>query len=82
MRVLGTIPHPHFKIVAYTLDQHFYVEIEAGPMKQCHKLHKEQVNNLEGIRKWLDQTFMDETYKLFEQMYTASQNSLKRNLKI
>ncbi len=79
MRVLGTIPHPRFKIVAYTLDHHFYIEIEAGPMKQCHKLHKEQVKNLEGIRQWLDETFLEETYNLFEKMYTSSQASVKRH---
>ncbi len=79
MRIIGTIPHPRFKIVAYSTDHHFYIEIEAGPMKQCHKLHKEQVQNLEGIRKWLDEDFQKETYELFERMYQSSQGSLNRN---
>lgn len=81
MRILGTIPHPTFKIVAYTLDRHFYVEIEAGPMKQCYKLHKEQAEGLEGIKKWLDDDFMKHLQTTFEIMYKKHKGSIDRNFK-
>lgn len=80
MRVLGTIPHPAFKIVAYTLDRYYYVEIEAGPMKQCYKLPKENTPGLEGIKKWLDRQFQEKANQLFEEMYRNHKAAIDRNL--
>ncbi|AEV31643.1 hypothetical protein Oweho_0629 [Owenweeksia hongkongensis DSM 17368] len=79
MRILGTIPHPTFKIVAYTIERYFYIEIEAGPMKQCYKLHKEQVDGLEGVKKWLDEDFLAHLQHTFETMYKSHQASVNRN---
>lgn len=76
MRILGNIPHPEFKIVAYTLEKHFYVEIEAGPMKQCFKLHKETTGNLEGIKKLMNEEFLTRTHQLFEEMYLNYKKAL------
>jgi len=78
MRVLGDIPHPTFKIVAFTLEKHYYVEIEAGPMKQCYKLHKESTDGLEGIKKWLDAEFLQQVQKTFETMYGNHSAAIKR----
>lgn len=80
MRLLDSIPHPTYKIVAYTLDKYYYVEIEAGPMKQCYKLHKESTDGMEGIRKWLSEDFLKEVQRLFEEMYKNHQASIKTNL--
>lgn len=80
MRVLGHIPHSKFQITAYSLNEKFfYVEIEAGPMKQCFKLHKERVVNLEGIKKWLDEEFLQTAHSHFESMYLSYDSSMKRN---
>ena len=80
MRVIGSIPHSRFKITAYSLEKYFYVEIEAGPMKQCYKLHRETTNGMEGIRKWLSEGFLEEVQRIFEAMYTNHQRALKQNL--
>lgn len=80
MRILAIIPHPKYRIVAYTLDSHFYIEIEAGPMKQCYKLPKNKANNLEEIKKWLDSSFLDEVQSHFEKMYLSHKDSMDRNL--
>ncbi len=80
MRVLDTIPHSTFKITAYTLDRYYYVEIEAGPMKQCYKLHKDTTDGLEGIRKWLSDDFLKEVQRIFEVMYKNHQASIQKNL--
>lgn len=79
MRVLATIPHPTFKIVAYTLDRHYYIEVEAGPMKQCYKLNKETTKGLEGIQKWLDDEFLAHLQATFESMYKSHKASISRN---
>lgn len=79
MRLVETIPHPKLKIVVYALEYHFYIEIEAGPMKQCYKLPKEKAENVAAVRKWLDEEFLNEVYKGFESMYTSHKNAMARN---
>lgn len=81
MRVLGPIPHPTYKITAYTLERYYYIEIEAGPMKQCYKLHQEATAGLEGIKKWLDEEFTSNLQPIFEEMYKNHKASIERNLK-
>lgn len=81
MRVLGHIPHPTYKITAYTLDRYYYVEIEAGPMKQCYKLHQESTPGMVGIQKWLDKEFTSSLQSVFENMYKSHKASIGRNLK-
>lgn len=80
MRILANIPHPKFKITAFSLEQHYYIEIEAGPMKQCYKLPKERAENLEKIQSWLDDEFLEEVYLHFEAMYKTHKGSIDRNL--
>ena len=58
---------------------HYYVEIEAGPMKQCYKLHKETTDGLEGIKQWLDVEFDKHLASTFEEMYRQHTASIKRN---
>lgn len=79
MRVFGTIPHPSFKINAFTLENYYYVEIEAGPMKQCYKLHKETTDGMHGIRQWLSEDFLKEVQRIFEDMYRQHTAALERN---
>lgn len=81
MRILGHIPHPQYRIVAYTLELHYYVEIEAGPMKQCFKLHKEQVDGMEGLKQWLDEDFLKRTHELFGEMYKNYKSSAGRHFR-
>ncbi len=81
MRILGNIPHPTYKITAYSLDRFYYIEIEAGPMKQCYKLHQENTPGMEGIKKWLDEEFLTRIQPIFEDMYKNHKASIDRNLK-
>lgn len=78
MRILGSIPHPQYKIIVYTLERYYYVEIEAGPMKQCLKLHKEQFAGLQEIQSFMDEQFMNKTHKLFEEIYLNYKEALGR----
>lgn len=80
MRIVATLPHPKFKVVLYTQEQHWYIEIETGPMKQCFKIPKARAASQADVQNWLDQEFSEETYKIFEAMYTNYKASADRNL--
>jgi hypothetical protein len=56
------------------------VEIETGPMKQCFKVPKERASSQAEVQKWLDETFSEETYRIFEAMYRNYKASADRNL--
>lgn len=69
MRVIDTIAHPNFKITVFGTDLYFYVEIEAGPMKQCYKFSKNQVENLEQLRATFDDAYLLKIHQHFNAMY-------------
>jgi hypothetical protein len=60
------------KIMVYGLDRWYYIEIEAGPMKQGYKFDKEAFTGLNELEQHLSQHgFWDAVYAQFEQMYLA-----------
>jgi hypothetical protein len=78
MRSVGTIPHPKFRIEVYSQEHYFYIEIEAGPMKQCYKFTKDQASNLGAVQAIMDEAFLTQCYTLFEDMYKAQKAALER----
>jgi hypothetical protein len=48
-------------------------------MKQCFKVPKERANSQGDVEKWLDETFSEETYRIFEEMYRNYKTSADRN---
>jgi hypothetical protein len=69
MRVIDTIAHPHFKITVFGTDLYFYVEIEAGPMKQCYKFSKDKVGTLKALRAAFDAEYLEKIHQHFNAMY-------------
>lgn len=78
MRSIGIIPHPKLRIEVYSQEQYFYVEIEAGPMKQCYKFRKDQAKNLGELQALMDDTFLNLCYTRFEEMYLAQKAAIER----
>ncbi len=80
MRIVGPLSHPKFKVMLYSQEHHWYVEIETGPMKQCFKVPKARAASQAEVQKWLDQEFSKEAYRIFEAMYRNYKASADRNL--
>lgn len=78
MRSIGTLPHAKFRIEVYALEQHLYVEINAGPMKQCYKFKKETCSNLTELAKLMNEDFYNACYAQFEAMYKAQTAAINR----
>lgn len=79
MRLVEVIPHPHFKICVYALEIHFYIEIEAGPMKQCFKFSKDLISSEKGgLHVLLDEEFFSQTKKQFDSMHQNFKDALLR----
>ena len=69
MRIVGTLPHPRFRIVVYELDKHLYVEFEAGPMKQGYKWPKAKMNSLSTVQAAMNEDFLLAVEERFNAMY-------------
>lgn len=80
MRVVKQIPHPEFKITVFGTEQYFYIEIEAGPMKQAYKLPKDKAKNLDAVQKWLNEDFLAGVHRIFEEMYTIHIKSIREQV--
>jgi hypothetical protein len=78
MRQVGTLPHPQYKIVVYGAEHYFYVEIEAGPMKQCYKFKKDLVANLTELESLFTPEFKAEIYEGFNTMFKSYQKALAK----
>jgi hypothetical protein len=74
MRLIHTIAHPKLKIMVYGLDRWYYLEMEAGPMKQGYKFDKEAFAGPVELEQHLTQHgFWEVVYTQFESMYKAFQ---------
>ena len=69
MRIIDTIPHPKMSISIFQMNDKYQVRFEAGPMEQIFKFHKEEVQNLEGLKKIIDDNFIHQTYQRFNDMF-------------
>lgn len=71
MRIAESFTTPQYRVVIYTLDTAWYVEFEAGPMKQGYKLKKEKHPSLEAVKNALSENFMAEVYAHFNAMFAS-----------
>lgn len=77
MRVADTIAHPSMRIIIYTLEKHYYVEYEAGPMKQGFRFSKEQMGSLDGLKNVVDQAFHQQVEKRFHEMHKQAMEAVR-----
>ncbi len=78
MRVADSISHPRMRIIIYTLDKHYYVEFEAGPMKQGFRFSKEQTGGTEGVKRIVEGALCDNVEARFHQMHTDALEAVKK----
>ena len=71
MRIADSWNTPQYRVFIYTLETAWYVEFEAGPMKQGYKFSKEKHPNLEDMKDALSEVFFTEVYNHFGQMYQS-----------
>jgi hypothetical protein len=69
MRVVDSIPHESMSITIMQMNDKYQVRFEAGPMEQIFKFSIEEVGNLEGLKKRIDETFINTTRKRFNEMF-------------
>jgi hypothetical protein len=80
MRVIGSIPHPSITISIFSMNDKYQVRFEAGPMEQIFKLSHSEVNGIDGIKKLMDEVFMQKIMDRFNEMYLSFKDAKQRSL--
>jgi len=71
MRVIGSIPHPKLSISIFSMNEKYQIRFEAGNMEQIFKIAHSEVNGIEGIKKMVDDEFLEKVMIRFNEMYLA-----------
>ncbi len=80
MRIIANIPHPKITISIFSMNDKYQVKFEAGPMEQTFKLTHDEVNGVEGIRKLVDEEFLQKVMDRFNEMYLSFKATKERHL--
>ena len=69
MRIIDSIPHPSISISIFQMNDKFIVKFEAGPMEQAFKFYTEEVKSVDGLKKIIDDKFIETVRARFNEMF-------------
>lgn len=69
MRIVKQIPNPTFRITLYEMEKWYYVELEAGPMKQAYRFNKEAFPNVPAVEAVFTETWLEKIRVNFNNMF-------------
>lgn len=78
MRILGSIPHPQFKISVFSWSEKYLVKIEAGFFEQTYKFREADFGSWEELAAFFDATMMTEVTATFKKMAADAMEAAKR----
>lgn len=78
MRVIGSIPHPKLTISIFSMNDKYQIRFEAGPMEQLYKLPHADIEGIEGIKKLVDEEFLQKVAERFNEMYLSFKDAKAR----
>lgn len=79
MRFVQDIPHAQFRIGLYAWNGKYIVKIEAGPYEQTYKVSEMDLLNPEAVPTMLDEAFLTQVARRFQDMDTDWQATGERN---
>ena len=78
MRIIATIPHPKLTISIFSMNDKYQIKFEAGPMEQIYKITHAEVNGIEGIKKLVDDAFLEQILNRFNEMFLGFKAARER----
>lgn len=75
MRIIDSIPHPSMSISIFQMNDKFIVKFEAGPMEQAFKFYTEDVKSVEGVKKLINEAFIETVRVRFNEMFMQMKNA-------
>ena len=78
MRIIANIPHPKLTISIFSMNDKYQVKFEAGPMEQTYKFSHSEVEGVEGIKRLVDDVFLEQILNRFNDMFLAYKAAKER----
>ena len=78
MRVIGEVPHKHYKITLFQWNGKFLIKIESGLLEQTYKVDEWDIAENE-LPELLDDDFLQTVTHTFNEMHKNFGNSLNRH---
>lgn len=75
MRIIDSIPHPSMSISIFQMNDKFIVKFEAGPMEQAFKFYTEDVKSVDGLKKLINDSFIETVRLRFNEMFMQMKNA-------
>lgn len=75
MRIIDSIPHPSMSISIFQMNDKFIVKFEAGPMEQAFKFYNEDVKSVDGLKKLINEAFIETVRLRFNEMFMQMKNA-------
>ena len=69
MRIIDTIPHRSINIRIFQMNEKYIVNFEASPMEQVFKFSAEEVKSIEGLKRIINEEFVETVRLRFNEMY-------------
>lgn len=79
MRIIAHIPHPKLTISIFSMNDKYQIKFEAGLMEQTYKLLHSDVDGIEGIKKLVDEAFLEQILNRFNEMFLAFKAAKERS---
>lgn len=79
MRVVGEIPHPQCKITVFSWNNRYLIKLESGLLEQTFKINQFDLAGEEDLYKIVDDPFIQEGIKRFEDMQNSLYRAMARN---
>lgn len=80
MRIIASIPHPKFSISIFSMNDKYLLKFEAGPMEQTYKLLHSEVDGIDGVKKLVDDVFLEKVRTHFNEMYLSLKEAQERTV--
>lgn len=75
MRIIDSIPHPSISISIFQMNDKYIVKFEAGPMEQAFKFYTEDVKSVDGLKKLINEAFIETVRTRFNDMFMQMKNA-------
>ncbi len=78
MRTIAEISHSACKITVFSWNSKYLIKLEKDMLEQTYKVSEWEVSGADDLRKLLDEAFMGQVLKRFEEMEVSFHQALDR----
>jgi hypothetical protein len=77
MRIVGDIPHPHYKITVFEMNQRLSLQIEDGDLQQLYKFADGVADHYSDVVAMISDLFLTRVDNVFNHMKAAKLEAIK-----